>query len=251
MAISQVSSAPARPGYPGVDPVVGVAADGGKESPYDRSTAVDTDEPVRVVLIREAIDNTGATDMPDLVHPRRLDRRRGQPVSPDDQARFVESAIRRARSEWPWVGLIFNWTLNVEPEVPNSANLALIVNGNQTPLYTAMSGFAKSSFGASITNGFVPANASACDYSGNWQDQHLTEGIYRTVRDPTSAVTCRFWGTGISAFFRFSPDCRDRDGTRSTAQISNSASNRNSGQRGPEIPGAGTPGTGCAGVGLV
>ena len=216
------------PDIRGLIRVVGVSADGGNESPYDRSTAVDQTNLSRVVLIREAIDNTGATDMPIWFTHVGWTGSGETPVSPDDQARFVESAFRRARSEWPWVGLIFNWTLNVEPDVPNSANLALIVNGNPTPLYSAMSGFAKSSFGASITNGFVPANASACDYSGNWQDQHLTEGIYRTVRDPNSAVTCRFWGTGISVFFRFSPDAGTARYAIDSTDLE-SASNRNSG----------------------
>jgi len=216
------------PDIRGLIRVVGVSADGGNESPYDRSTAVDQTNLSRVVLIREAIDNTGATDMPIWFTHVGWTGIGETPVSPDDQARFVESAFRRARSEWPWVGLIFNWTLNVEPDVPNSANLALIVNGNPTPLYSAMSGFAKSSFGASITNGFVPANASACDYSGNWQDQHLTEGIYRTVRDPNSAVTCRFWGTGISVFFRFSPDAGTARYAIDSTDLE-SASNRNSG----------------------
>ena len=216
------------PDIRGLIRVVGVSADGGNESPYDRSTAVDQTNLSRVVLIREAIDSTGATDMPIWFTHVGWTGSGETPVSPDDQARFVESAFRRARSEWPWVGLIFNWTLNVEPDVPNSANLALIVNGNPTPLYSAMSGFAKSSFGASITNGFVPANASACDYSGNWQDQHLTEGIYRTVRDPNSAVTCRFWGTGISVFFRFSPDAGTARYAIDSTDLE-SASNRNSG----------------------
>ena len=216
------------PDIRGLIRVVGISADGGNESPYDRSTAVDQTNLSRVVLIREAIDNTGATDMPIWFTHVGWTGSGETPVSPDDQARFVESAFRRARSEWPWVGLIFNWTLNVEPDVPNSANLALIVNGNPTPLYSAMSGFAKSSFGASITNGFVPANASACDYSGNWQDQHLTEGIYRTVRDPNSAVTCRFWGTGISVFFRFSPDAGTARYAIDSTDLE-SASNRNSG----------------------
>jgi len=216
------------PDIRGLIRVVGVSADGGNESPYDRSTAVDQTNLSRVVLIREAIDNTGATDMPIWFTHVGWTGSGETPVSPDDQARFVESAFRRARSEWPWVGLIFNWTLDVEPDVPNSGNLALIVNGNPTPLYSAMSGFAKSSFGASITNGFVPANASACDYSGNWQDQHLTEGIYRTVRDPNSAVTCRFWGTGISVFFRFSPDAGTARYAIDSTDLE-SASNRNSG----------------------
>jgi hypothetical protein len=104
------------------------------------------------------------------------------------------------------VGLIFNWTLAPLDGIEGSADLALLVNGSATPLLTAMTDYASSNFGSSITNGFVPPDARACDYSGNWQDQHLTDGIYRTVRDPAATVTCRFWGTGIAVFFRFSPD---------------------------------------------
>jgi hypothetical protein len=194
------------PGIRGLIRVVGVSADGGTESPYDRSTATGTTNLSRVVLIRETIDDTGAVDMPVWLTHLGWTGSANSAVSPENQARYVESAIRRARSEWPWVGLMFNWSFGVDPANPDSPGLALTANGALTPLYTAMAEYARSSFGSSITNGFVPPTVSACAYSGNWQDQHLTEGIYRTVRDPGALVTCRFWGTGISAFFRFSPD---------------------------------------------
>jgi hypothetical protein len=219
------------PGIRGLIRVVGVAADGGTESPYDRSTATDTTNLSRVVLIRETIDDTGAVDMPVWLTHLGWTGSSKSPVSPENQGRYVESAIRRARSEWPWVGLMFNWSLGADPDSPGYAGLALTANGAPTPLYTAMAEYARSSFGSSITNGFVPPNVSACSYSGNWQDQHLTEGIYRTVRDPGALVTCRFWGTGISAFFRFSPDA----GTASYAIDSRDTSDPTRGDGGSVI----------------
>ncbi len=127
-------------------------------------------------------------------------------VSLENQAKFVDSGIRRARTEWPWVGLIFNWTYSVVPTAPETSTMSLILNGNPTPLMNAMVAFARSDFGSSMTNGFAPADSNACTYEGNWQDQHLVDGLYRTVRDQNATVTCQFWGTGVSTFFRFSPD---------------------------------------------
>lgn len=193
------------PAIRGLIRVVGVAVDGGSGSPYDRSTAVDTSNLSRVVLVRETMDDSGAVDLPVWFTHLGWAGEPGDLVSMRDQARFVESGIRRARTEWPWVGLIFNWTYEGD-DVGGTDNLALIVNGSGTPLLSAMTLYAKSNMGSSITNGFVPPNAAACSYSGNWQDQHLFEGTYKTVRDTTAIVTCRFWGTGLSALFRFSPD---------------------------------------------
>ena len=194
------------PGIRGLVRVVAVAVDGGSESPYDRRAETGTSNLSRVVLVREVIDETGAVTMPVWFTHLGWTGAGDDFISLEDQGRFVGSGIRRARSEWPWVGLIFNWSFGVSEDDEGSGALALIVNGSPTPLYTTMQEYGKSSFGSSITNGFVPPNAAACAYSGNWQDQHLTEGIYRTVRDPAGTVTCRFWGTGISVFFRFSPD---------------------------------------------
>ncbi|MDQ2682450.1 MAG: hypothetical protein M3Y37_02880 [Chloroflexota bacterium] len=183
-----------------------IAVDGGSDSPYDREASVDQTNLSRVVLVREAIDNAGATNVPLWFTHFGWSGDGDNPVGPDDQARFVESGIRRARAEWPWVGVIFNWTYAALPESPETATMALIANGQPTPLMTAMGEFSRSSLGSSMTNGFAPATTSACAYSGNWQDQHLFNGIYKIVRDPSATVTCRFWGTGISVYFRFSPD---------------------------------------------
>jgi hypothetical protein len=149
-------------------------------------------------------------------------------ISLRDQARFVESGIRRARFEWPWVGLIFNWTLQANADTQDSQNLSLLANGSATPLLSAMTNYASSSVGSSITNGFVPPNAAACTYSGNWQDQHLFEGTYKTVRDTSAIVTCRFWGTGVAAVLRFSPDA----GVATYAVDTNEAGKSTVGQEG-------------------
>jgi hypothetical protein len=185
---------------------ISVVVDGGDSSPYDRRTQVGRSNLSRVVLVREAIDDVGAINMPIWFTHFGWSGRGDDPVSLADQSRFVESGIRRARSEWPWVGLIFNWTFGPIEGEPKSAAMALLVNGRATPLLDAVTEFARSTLGSSITNGFVPPNSPACEYTGNWQDQHIASGAYKTVRDPNALVTCRFWGTGVAVLFRFSPD---------------------------------------------
>jgi hypothetical protein len=219
------------PAIRGLIRVVGVVVDGGTHSPYDRRTSTSTSNLSRVVLVREVIDDTGGIEMPVWFTHIGWTGGDGGAVSLEDQARFVESGIRRARSEWPWVGLIFNWTYGAGADETSPSELALIANGAATPLLTAMTEYSTSSFGSSITNGFVPPNASACAYTGNWQDQHLAEGIYKTVRDTTAVVTCRFWGTGISAFLRFSPDA----GTATYSIDTNQAGDSETGQEGEII----------------
>jgi hypothetical protein len=123
----------ADPAIRGLVRVVGVAVDGGSQSPYDRSTATATTNLSRVVLVRETIDESGGVEMP--VWFTHLGWTGGDDsISLRDQARFVESGIRRARFEWPWVGLIFNWTLQANADTQDSQNLSLLANGSATPL---------------------------------------------------------------------------------------------------------------------
>lgn len=190
----------------GLVSVFAVAVDGGNQSPYDRRASTATSSLSRVVLIREALDDAGAVDVPVWFTHFGWTGDGGRPISLEDQANFVESGIRRTRTEWPWVGLIFNWTYAADPNDPTTATLPLISNGNPTALMTAMGEFSRSATGSSMTSGFAPADAAPCQYDGNWQDQHLANGLYRTVRDTDATVTCRFWGTGISVFLRYSPD---------------------------------------------
>ena len=204
--IAKLEQLVADPSLRGLLSVFTVAVDGGSRSPYDRRTNVSTSNLARVILIREAIDDVGAIDVPLWFTHFGWTGDGDDPVTLEDQARFVESGIRRARTEWPWVGLVFNWTYAANSASPETATMSLILNGSPTPLMTAMGEFARSDFGSSMTNGFAPADSNACTYTGNWQDQHLVDGLYRTVRDVDAAVTCQFWGTGVSVYFRFSPD---------------------------------------------
>jgi hypothetical protein len=195
----------ANPGIRAMVDVFSVVVDGGVSSPYDRRAEVGRQNLSRVVLVREALVSAGARDVPIWFTHFGWTGEGQEVVAPESQAMFVESGIRRARSEWAWAGLIFNWEL-VSGAESGQTQLALVADGQPTPLLTAMGEFSRSSLGRSITSGFVPPDAPACAYSGNWQDQFLQGSLYRTVRDPDAFVTCRFFGTGISALFRFSPD---------------------------------------------
>ena len=185
--------------------VLAVSIDGGNTSPYDRNASARTDNLSRAVLVREAIDDTGALTLPVWFTHLGWGGDGGS-VSANRQGQFVAAGIRRVRDEWPWVGLVFNWAYGNGEPMAAEANLPLVVNGQQTPLMDAMIRFGKSIIGSSMSNGFSPPDSSACTYNGNWQAQHLREGQYRLARDPGSTVTCRFWGTGFSTVFRFSPD---------------------------------------------
>ena len=182
-----------------------VTVDGGIASPFDRHADVGTQNLSRVVLIREALDSAGASDVPIWLTHFGWSGSADADVSAEEQARYVVSGMRRARSEWALAGLIFNWQLTA-PQETSRPQLALVENGQPTVLLTAMAEFGGSSLGRSITTGFVPPDSPACDYSGNWQDQFLEGSLYRTVRDPAAFVTCTFYGTGISSVFRYSPD---------------------------------------------
>jgi len=194
-----------NPDIRGLLRVLAITVDGGVRSPYDRSVSQGTDNLSRAILVRETLDDIGATDFP--VWITRLGwTGNGQTITADHQAEFVTTGLRRIRNEWPWVGLVFNWDYGNSTDLPPNANLALVVNGQTTPLLLAMTNYGRSVLGTSITNGFVPPTVQACAYSGEWQDQHLAEGIYRITTDSAAQVTCSFWGTGFSTFFRFSPD---------------------------------------------
>ena len=194
-----------NPDIRGIMRVLAVTVDGGQSSPYDRSAAPDKDNLSRAVLVREAVDSTGATTLP-IWFTHFGWTGSGSPISADQQAAFVTTGLGRIRDEWPWAGLVFNWDFGNSPDLPAAANLPLMINGESTPLMKAMTAFGNSVLGNSITNGFVPPVTDACTYAGNWQDQHLADGVYRITSDPTATVTCQFWGTGFSTFFRFSPD---------------------------------------------
>ena len=194
-----------NPGIRAMVDAFAVTVDGGAASPYDRSADVGTQNLSRVVLVREALESAGAGDMPIWFTHFGWTGSAQAEISPEEQAQYVESGMRRARSEWAWAGLIFNWALT-ESQVRDRPPMALLNSGQPTLLLGAMAEFGRSSLGQSITSGFVPPDSPACEYSGNWQDQFLTGLPYRTVRDPDAFVTCKFFGTGISTVFRFSPD---------------------------------------------
>lgn len=189
----------------GLVDVFAVAVDGGVSSPYDRRAEVASVNLSRVVLMREALDEAGAEEAPIWFTHFGWTGDGESLISPEAQAQLVQSGIRRARSEWAWAGLIFNWQLTVDGGSGGS-QMGLINGGLATPLLSAMADYGTSSLGRSVTTGFVPPDSPACAYAGNWQDQFLAGALYRTVRDPAAMVTCRFYGTGLAAVLRFGPD---------------------------------------------
>jgi len=185
--------------------VVAIVADGGSSSPYDRRTAADVHNLSRTVLLRSALVDTGYGDA--SIWLSRLGwtdaGADGEPAL--RQAELVESALRRIRSEWAWVDLVLAWEF-----LPNDAGVAepglSLVDGNApTAVYTAYADFAATPFGQSATVGLNAANSPACDFTGEWPEQHLQRQLSKVSRDPQAVATCRFWGSGLAIVSRYSP----------------------------------------------
>lgn len=183
--------------------VVAIVADGGGSSPYDRRMAPDVRNLSRTVLLRETLLDVGYGDRSVWLTRLGWTGDGTTPVSADRQAELIESGLRRIRSEWAWVDLVLAWEF--VPEDGAAGGLALVEGSRPTPVYRAFADFAATPFGQSATTGMNSAASPACDFTGNWPEQHLQRRLLKVSRDPEAVATCRFWGSGLSLVSRYSP----------------------------------------------
>lgn len=185
--------------------VVAIVADGGSSSPYDRRTSDDVHNLSRTVLLRAALVDVGYGDV--SIWLSRLGwtgvGEDGEPAV--RQAELVGSALHRVRSEWAWVDLVLAWEFLPDEDSVASPGLSLVDGKTPTPVYTAYAEFAATPFGGSATVGLNAADSPACDFTGEWPEQHLQRQLSRVSRDPEATATCRFWGSGLSIVSRYSP----------------------------------------------
>jgi polysaccharide biosynthesis protein PslG len=188
--------------------VVAATVDGGGRSPYDRRIEPERANLSRVVLMREAMERAGDAATP--IWGTRFGWEVSEPprgVSADDQATFVLDALDRARTEWPWLGLLFAWSLYPSAGDPD-AGYALWTIGNDgrpraTQLFHEL-GTIGTGAGSVAGVGFVPTNARAIGYSGRWQDQSLPPRAFRTTNEVGATIRVAFDGTGLIAYLRLS-----------------------------------------------
>ena len=185
--------------------IVAVQLDGGIASPYDRQVSNARASMSRAVIFRELLieyENRGKPIW--FTHYGWSSGEGG--VTQEEQADFTIAGLKRARAEWPWVGLVFNWSLLPDEQIPGSAARSLLHDGGfATPAFTALSDLAAGEASFTAGTGFVPMESSPISTSGNWADQFLNEVSFRTTSETGASTTLRFRGTGVIALLRISP----------------------------------------------
>jgi hypothetical protein len=82
----------------------------------------------------------------------------------------------------------------------------LNADGTAKPQFQVLADFGASGAPRIAATGYAPMLSSAVDYSGSWNEQHLSGRVYQTSNETNATMTLRFSGTGIDAILRESPD---------------------------------------------
>jgi hypothetical protein len=182
--------------------IVGIPLDGGNISPDDRRVGVGRVSFSRAILTRELMlrHGDGATPVWATTYGWAAD----DDVSREEQAEYVVRGLERAWSEWPWMGLMFQWAFATEANDPATA-YAVAPDGSSTPLYRRLTDPDLLRRSDLANTGFAPMDADAVTYQGNWEDQHLQGRTFRTTNQVGSSATLNFQGTGLIAFLRSGP----------------------------------------------
>lgn len=185
--------------------IVAAQVDGGRASPYDRQVAPRVLSLSRAVLFRELMIDRDDRDKPIWLTHFGWSAGAETNISSEEQADFTVAGMKRARAEWPWVGLIFAWSFLPDSSNPDEASRALLsAGGSATPVFTALAEYAKGT-GTVASTGFVPMESGPVTSSGAWADQHLNGLVFRTTAETGASTTLKFRGTGVTAFLRISP----------------------------------------------
>lgn len=178
--------------------------DGGAKTPYDRVANAAELSFSRAVLFRELMVEFNDDEKPIWITHYGWDGDNG--LDRNAQAAFMQAGINRARAEWPWLGPMFCWAL--QPQPGNSVEIAralLFEDGASTPAFETLTAKA-ANMAAVAATGFVPVDASAVTFRGDWSKQHLQNQVFLTTSEVGAMSVIEFEGTGIAAYLRRSPD---------------------------------------------
>ena len=184
--------------------IAGISLDGGTYSPDDRRVSESRTNFSRAILFRELM--VRHDDVATPVWATSFGWAAGEAVNRDEQAEFVERAMERSWSEWPWMGLMVQWAFLAPRDSPMSDYAIVSPSGAATPLYQRLT--SEEMVGRSVVanTGFAPMDSQSIDDSGNWQNQHLEGRTFRTTRQAGASLTIEFEGTGLIAFVRSGPE---------------------------------------------
>lgn len=196
--------------------VVAARLDGGASTPYDRTTDADRENLSRVVLLREVIAASNDPAKPIWA------THYGWSSGADGAGRFGEAAqaayviagLQRARTEWPWMGPMFQWGLTPGPDLGGAtpADMALLRDdGSPTSLFTELGAFSARGGAAAAPTGLAPVGAHQFVWEGNWQRQHLGRDTYRTTTEVDARFRIPIEGNGVVARARLARDAGNVD----------------------------------------
>lgn len=184
--------------------VVSIQLDAGAAPPYDRQVGSRRASLSRAILFRELLIEFEQRAKPIWITHFGWSTSSG--VSAEEQAEFLLAGLGRVRSEWPWVGLIFHWSLLPDPNDPESVGQSLLgPDETMSPAFVALSESMQSDAGSVAGTGFVPMESDPIATTGNWADQYLSGVRFRTTGEIGATTTLRFRGTGVIALVRISP----------------------------------------------
>ncbi|UCG23380.1 MAG: O-antigen ligase family protein, partial [Chloroflexota bacterium] len=169
-------------------------------SPVDRRVQQDLLNFSRIILLREVMERFGDTQKPiwaaNWGWNSLPETWQGEPsiwgqVDEEDQAQWTVTALERARSEWPWMGIMFleNWQPDEPPDDPHwGFSIAGRSTAEAVSDFLAGDELAYPGFHYSI-----PESAGQ-QYEGNWR---FSPEFGADVGDTGDTVSLRFWGTDV------------------------------------------------------
>ena len=183
--------------------VLAIRLDGGVNSPDDRRVTRNRPGFSRAILFRELVVQNGDVAKP--IWATSFGWARSESVDAEKQAEFVERGLERSWSEWPWMGLMINWSFIAQEGSPSAAYSIISPQGTATPLFERLTSPEVVGRSRIANTGFAPMNAQSVRTSGAWDPQHLEGRTLLTSRQVGSTVTIEFQGTGLIAFIRSGP----------------------------------------------
>jgi hypothetical protein len=184
--------------------LLGMSLDGGTYSPDDRRVHHGRLNFSRAILVRELMIRNDDSATP--VWATSLGWAASESINRDEQAEFVERGMVRSWSEWPWMGLMVQWSFLPTADSPETPYAIVNPNGTPTPLYHRLTSPEMLTRSALANTGFAPMDSRSVSDTGNWQDQHLEGRTFRTTSQLGSSTTIDFQGTGLIAYVRSGPE---------------------------------------------